>query len=135
MAVISPKALNAKYGVFPPADIPEVTSWTFSWNALVQKYASSDTSARKDAVAGTKSWTATVSVKTDVATHVSTYVPGDDSSVQQLQLFENTSFASAYYGTAVVTNISPEINIETGEIVASVISFKGSGPIVYGTPE
>jgi len=119
MAVFSGRDGNGSFS----SEIVNVRNWTVTVTSTsAQGNHSDDTSHWADSHAGVRSWTGACDVYLDDTTEAPRDFSGDVASLHLVDGSNNT-----YVGTAVVSEVSYNCDIEGGELVSASLSFIGDG--------
>lgn len=123
--VISGSAMSVLYGGTPAAAL-HVGKWSISKKIETGKYASNSTSGWRKAVAGVKDWSGSMTVYIHDGAALEWSVEGAEVSCQ----FHADGGGSDYYaGSIRITEVSEEFDADSGDPVASEITFEGSGAL------
>lgn len=103
------------------ADVPDATKWTWNPKNETQAYASSDTGGWRKRLPGVYDGSGSWECKAQSATP-----PVKPGALVSLTLTLATGVAFAA-GPAIIDDISTEVDLDTGNIVAWTINFSANG--------
>jgi len=123
--------VRGQYGLLEigSSELIGVDSWTLNKTAVVGTRATSADSGWKVAVAGTKSATGTVKGPWDAADPPDDHI--DIGSSVSAKLY--TTATQYYTLTAIISELSVEVDVDSGEIVSWNASFTASGAVTNPT--
>lgn len=123
--VISGSAMTVKTGGTPTAAL-HVGKWSITKKIETGKYASNSTSGWRKAVAGVKDWSGSMTVFLHDGAALEWSIEGAEVACQ----FHADGGGSDYYGGSIrITEVSEEFDADSGDPVASTITFEGSGAL------
>ncbi len=129
MATLKP--ISGKFGTvkFTGTEVTECRTWTLSKTSDNKPYSSCSTAGQKRRVAGTKDWTASITI------YLQDGKPPafDEGDIGLLELFTDQTAGSGgkYSGQGIVESIEPECDIEGGELVSANIAFAADGVMTF----
>ena len=128
MALFSSKTGNVKWGT-APADILDVRGWQLEQVSELKPYATSDTAGHRKRVAGHTDWTGSWTMYQDDTTQLTDNVTVGSSDT--LELYEDGTLK--WVGVAMIASISPNVDIESGDIVSYTVAFEANGTMAVPT--